>query len=100
MTKQYVKGYNYSVSCASLIRPTLLVLENNGKYGVNKLEAQIRFNKGCFGYEITDGYSILKLKVGFHSLKQAMNHAHAAMVTISKDEELRKQWYEETTNNY
>ena len=82
MKKQYTNSYKYSVSPASLIMPTLLVLENSGKYGVDKLEAQIRFQKGCFGYEITDGYRVLKLKVGFHSLKQTMNHAHAAMVSI------------------
>lgn len=85
MKKQYTKNFSYSVHSASLIRPTLLVLENKGKYGVNKLEAQIRFQKGCFGYEITDGYKVLKLKVGFHSLKQTMNHAHAAMVLISEE---------------
>ena len=81
--KQYTANYSYSVFAASLIRPTLLVLENNGKYGINKLEAQIRVQDGVFGYEITDGYKVLKLKVGFHSLKQSMNHAHAAMVELS-----------------
>lgn len=85
MSKTYSKGFKYSVHAASLIRPTLLVLENNGKYGINKLEAQICFHKGFFGYEITDGYKVLKFKAGFHSLKQTMNHAHAAMVMISEE---------------
>ena len=84
MKKAYCKGFKYS-SYKSLIQPTTIILENNGKYGVDKLEAQITYFQGKFIVVVTDGFTNLKIKSGFHSLKQTLNHAHAWMVDFRKE---------------
>lgn len=76
--KNYIKGFKYSLY-QSLISPTAIVLENNGKYGIDRLEAIITCNRGTFDVKVTDGYTYLTIKCGFNGLKQAMNHSHAWM---------------------
>jgi len=87
--KQYCKGFKYSLY-QSLISPTTIVLENNGKFGVDRLEAQITCKDGLFNVYFTDGYTYLKVKYGFKSLKQALNHSHAWMVDFVKELNERK----------
>lgn len=82
--KVYCKGFKYSLY-QSLIKPTMIVLENNGKFGIDRLEAQITCSNGLFNVLITDGYTYLKLKSGYKSLKQAMNHSHSWMIEFRKE---------------
>ena len=83
--KQYCKGFKYSAHFATLIDKTRIVLENDGSYGVDKLEAIIFCKNGNFDVLITDGYTYVKLAWGYKSLKQAMNHSHAWMVNFRKE---------------
>jgi hypothetical protein len=82
--KQYCKGFKYSLY-QSLISPTTVVLENNGKFGVDRLEAKIVCQNGLFNVLFTDGFTYLKVKCGFNSLKQALNHSHAWMVDFKSE---------------
>lgn len=82
MKKQYAKGFKYSVVSASYIRPTVLILEDNGKYGVNKLEAQIHLQNGTYVIDITDGFKSLAFFYHKQGLKSAMNLAHGKMVAL------------------
>ena len=82
--KTYCKGFKYSLY-QSLIAPSTIVLENNGKFGVDRFEAKITCKNGVFMIVVTDGFVDLKVKSGFHSLKQAMNHAHAWMVDFREE---------------
>lgn len=84
MKKVYCKGFKYS-SYKSLIQPTTITLENNGKYGIDKLEAKITYINGSFQIVMTDGFTNLKIKSGFHSLKQSLNHSHAWMVDFREE---------------
>lgn len=63
----------------------MIVLENNGKFGVDRLEAQIVCSNGLFNILVTDGFTYLKLKNCYKSLKQALNHSHAWMVDFRKE---------------
>lgn len=88
--KSYCKGFKYSMHFATLIKPTMIVLENNGSYGIDKLEAQITCDNGSFNVMVTDGFTYLKIKNGYISLKQALNHSHAWMVDFKKELDDRK----------
>lgn len=78
-SKQYTKGYNYSLHTGTLIRPSMVVLTNNLPYGKGRLEAQIFFFNGAIRVLITDGYKNLYDKSGFKGLKQALNISHGWM---------------------
>lgn len=81
---KYSKGFKYSLY-RSLIQPTTVILENDGKFGVDRLEAQIVCVDGLFNVLVTDGFTYLKLKNGYRSLKQALNHSHAWMVDFRRE---------------
>jgi hypothetical protein len=81
---KYCKGFKYSLY-QSLINPTTIVLENDGKFGVDRLEALITCEDGMFNVLITDGFTYLKMKNGYMNLKQALNHSHAWMVDFRKE---------------
>ena len=83
MNKQYLKGYNYSLHNATLIRPSMVVLSNELPYGKGRLEAQIFFFNGAIRVLITDGYKYLYDKQGFRGLKQAMNISHGWMQGVT-----------------
>ena len=81
-TKTYLKGYKYWLF-QSLAYPTTLVLENNLPCGKGKLEAKIYMFNGSINMIITDGFKDLEYKIGFKSIKQAMNIAHGKMQELT-----------------
>lgn len=78
MKKVYCKNFKYWIY-QSLFTHRTLVLENNGKFGVDRLEAQITYTNGCFNLVLTDGYRILKSLRSDKGLKTLMNLAHGYM---------------------
>lgn len=83
--KKYAKGFKYSAHFATLIDKTRLVLENDGKFGVDRLEAIIYCRHRNFDVLITDGFTYVKVSYSFKSLKQALNHSHGWMVDFRKE---------------
>lgn len=84
MSKTYLKGYTYEYHSKSIIRPSMVVLSNNLKYGIGRLESQIFIENKAIRVLITDGYKFLYDKTGFQSVKAAMNIAHSHMVKITE----------------
>ena len=86
MKKQYSKGYKYWFSPKSLIRPSMLVIENNLPFGNGHLEAMIICEMGSYHVLITDGFDYVASINGMkQSLKGVMNIVHGKMQAITEE---------------